>query len=222
MTARNLRVALGRLRRLAATPGGADPTDRQLLQRFAASRDEDAFEALLLRHGPLVLGVCRRVLGQEQDAEDAFQATFLVLARKAATTRWQDSVAHWLYEVAHRLASEARVRSARRRAREGRAAQVRKEREMPRPDLQQVGAVLEEELRNLPPGYREPLLLCSWQGLTRDQAARRLGVPLRTLDRRLARGRVLLRGRLERRGLALPAALLAVGLSQGAGTAQVP
>jgi RNA polymerase sigma factor (sigma-70 family) len=101
-----------------------DLTDRQLLQRFAARRDEDAFAALVGRHGPLVLGVSRRVLGQAQDAEDVFQATFLVLAKRAGSVRWRESVANWLYGVAYRLAREARSATVRRRRRESQAASV--------------------------------------------------------------------------------------------------
>src|SRR5689334_14210853 len=114
MSQGQLHVVVRHIRRLVGE-GGAEPTDRELLRRFTVSRDEAAFAALVERHGPLVWGVCRRVLRQEQDAEDAFQATFLVLARKAAAVRWRESVHNWLYEVASRLAAEARVKAARRR-----------------------------------------------------------------------------------------------------------
>jgi RNA polymerase sigma factor (sigma-70 family) len=118
-------AALGHIRRLIDPRGGAGPTDGQLLERFAAGRDEAAFEELVRRHGPLVLGLCRRVLAHPQDAEDAFQATFLVLARKAASIRQAGSVASWLYGVAYRVAQKARGRDARRRAREKTAADLR-------------------------------------------------------------------------------------------------
>src|SRR5437868_5481508 len=106
-----LQLVVRHLRRLAGQEG-AEPTDRQLLERFAAGRDEDAFAALVERHGALVWGVCRRALRHTQDAEDAFQATFLVLARKAAVVRWRESVHNWLYEVASRVSAEARTKAA--------------------------------------------------------------------------------------------------------------
>ncbi len=223
MSAGHLRAALSQLRqRLAPLSHAQEVTDRQLLQRFTTNRDEDAFAVLVRRHGQLVLSVCRRILQNGTDAEDVFQATFLVLALKAASTQWQDSLSHWLYEVAYRLASEERRRSCRRRVREARARPAQAEAEMPRYELREVGAVLEEELRSLSPRYREPLLVCYWEGEPRDRAAARLGVTVRTLDRRLSRGRQLLRVRLARRGLALPTALLTVGLAQESTTAQVP
>jgi RNA polymerase sigma factor (sigma-70 family) len=163
-----------------------------------------------------VLAVCRRVLGNEADAEDAFQATFLVLARKAAATRWEASAAGWLYEVARRVASDMRARARRRLAHEARATLAREEAAVAGADWGELQEALDGELGRLPKRYREPLLLCYWQGLTRDAAARRLGLPLRTLDRRLAQGRDRLRARLSRRGLGLPAALLAAGLPQRA------
>ncbi len=109
-----LATVVRHIRRLTAPADAAEGTDRQLLHAFTAGNDQEAFAALVRRHGPLVLRVCRGVLGHEQDAEDAFQATFLVLARKAATARWDHSVGHWLYEVAHRVASGMRVQDARR------------------------------------------------------------------------------------------------------------
>jgi len=139
-----------------------------------------------------------------------------VLARQAGSVPWGDSVAGWLYAVARRLASEARVRAARRRRHERRAGRLSLEGRMAEGDGSELCAVLDEELNRLPPRYREPLLLCYWEGQTREQAARRLGLSARTLDRRLAEGRERLRGRLARRGLTLPAALLAAGIAQGA------
>jgi RNA polymerase sigma factor (sigma-70 family) len=206
------------LRRLAAGPAeGA--ADRELLDRFARRRDEGAFAALLERHGPMVLRVCRRVLGDRQDAEDAFQATFLVLVRKAGAIARGEALAGWLYGVASRLALRARADAARRRARESRAAEPRAAADPPT-DLavREVGAVLDEELHRLPPRYRTPCLLCYVEGLTRDQVAGQLGWSPRTLRRRLERGRELLRRRLTRRGLTLSAALAAAGLApSGAG-----
>jgi RNA polymerase sigma factor (sigma-70 family) len=208
-------VLLRHLRTVAASQG-ADLNDRQLLERFAAGRDQGAFEALVRRHAPLVLGVCRRVLHHEQDAEDAFQATFLVLARKAVDVGRHGSVAGWLYRVAYHAAIRARAQSVRREDRERQAA--------PResPDLleevsgRELLAVLDEELQRLPEDRRVPLVLCYLQGHTCDEAARQLGWSLRTLNRRLEQGRNSLRARLARRGIALPAALLTLGLTQKA------
>jgi C-terminal peptidase prc len=193
-----------------------ETTDRQLLERFRASRDETAFAALVERHGPLVWGVCRRVLRHHQDAEDTFQATFLVLARKAGAVCWRDSVHGWLYEVASRLAGEARVRAARRRLHEGRAAAQAQTETLPDDAARELGALLDEELHRLPEWLRAPLLLCYLEGRTSDQAARHLGWSLRTLQRRLTQGRELLRARLTRRGITLSAVLLAPGLARSA------
>ena len=214
MSRGQLTTALCHLRRLAGQDAEG-PSDGQLLHRFAAGRDEAAFADLVRRHGPLVLGACRRVLRNAHDAEDAFQATFLVLARKAAGGRWGASVGPWLYEVAYRLSRELRRRAVRRQERERRAA-VPEARPGPGASLGELASVVDEELNRLPALYRRPLLLCCLEGRTRDEAARQLGWSLRTLERRLARGRELLRGRLGRRGLTLSAALLAAGLARPA------
>jgi C-terminal peptidase prc len=213
MSQGHLRVVVRHLRRLAGD-GAGEPTDRELLERFAARRDEAAFAALMERHGPMVFGVCRRALRHRQDAEDAFQATFLVLARKAGSAGWRDSVHNWLYEVASRLVAEARVKAARRRRHEEQAGRERTE---ARPDHagRELAALIDEELLRLPARFRTPLLLCYLEGLTSDQAARQLGWSLRTLQRRLAQGRDLLRQRLTRRGITLSAALLAPALAEG-------
>jgi C-terminal peptidase prc len=213
MSQGQLHAVVRHLRRIV---GDAAPetTDRQLLERFSAARDESAFAALVERHGPLVWGVCRRALRHHQDAEDVFQATFLVLARQAGAVRWRDSVHNWLYEVASRLAAAARVKAARRRLHEGRAAAKAPTEALPDDAARELGAVLDQELGRLPPRLRAPLLLCYLEGRTSDQAARQLGWSLRTLQRRLAQGRELLRARLTRRGLTLSAALLAPALAQ--------
>jgi RNA polymerase sigma factor (sigma-70 family) len=209
------------VRHLRHAVGGGELSDRQLLARFTAERDESAFATLMRRHGPLVLGVCRRVLDHEQDAEDTFQAVFLVLARKAAAVRWQDSVGNWLYGVAYRLARKARARAARRRQFESDPPVLPEPEAPPEPAWRELAAVLDEELHCLPDECRSALLLCYVEGLTRDQAARQLGWSLRTLDRRLEHGRELLRTRLVRRGLTLSAALLGTVLARSA-TAAVP
>jgi RNA polymerase sigma factor (sigma-70 family) len=205
------------------TPPAADDRlgDSDLLQRFAARGEEAAFAALVRRHGPVVLGVCRRLLRCPEDAEDVFQATFLVLARQAGSIHKQRSVGSWLYGVAWRLAGKARSKAARQR--------------LPVPPLpnsapdahgeltwRELCAGLDEELKRLPEKYRAPLLSCYWQGLTQDDAARRLGWPRGTLKRRLERARELLHDRLTRRGLTLSAALLATMLAQNKAWATAP
>src|SRR5437764_874199 len=159
------------VRHLHRVAGATDAalTDRQLLQRFAAGRDQAAFAALVRRHGGLVLGVCWRVLRDADDAEDASQATFLVLARKAASLPWRDSIAGWLYEVAHRVARKARAERARRRAQERRQPTTDPE-TPPGPAWGELCAVLDEELLRLPEDCRAPLLLCYLDGQTRDRA----------------------------------------------------
>jgi RNA polymerase sigma factor (sigma-70 family) len=190
-------------------PGAAAAvTDSQLLERFCAAREEAAFAGLLRRHGPMVLGVCRRVLGNLADAEDVFQATFLLLARKAASIRKGESVSSWLHAVAFRLALKSRTQAQARRRRERQATELRR----PSPEPQTAGewdAALDEELDKLPARYRAPLVLCYLEGKTQEEARRRLGCPLGTVRSRLARGRRLLRERLRRRGMALSALAVA-------------
>jgi RNA polymerase sigma factor (sigma-70 family) len=192
----------------------ADPTDRQLLERFLASRDEAAFATLVRRHGPLVLSVCHRVLGQIHDAEDAFQATFLVLARKAAAVRWQASIGNWLYGVAWRVAQKARAGLAQQRMHERQVAELPRGEAASEPSLRELGALLDEEMQALPDHYRTPLVLCYLEGRSRNEAACQLGWTLATLKRRLEQGRARLRSRLLRRGITLSAALLAAALAR--------
>ena len=183
----------------------------RLLERFAAEGDGAAFEALVARHGPMVLGTCRRMLGDGHDVEDAFQATFLVLARRAGTIRDADRLGPWLHGVARRVARRARAQSARRRSVEGPGGE---DRAIAATDgsveAAELRAALDEELGRLPEKYRAPLVLCYLEGLTHDEAAGRLRWPVGTVRSRLAGGRDRLRGRLARRGLsptAAPAAL---------------
>jgi RNA polymerase sigma factor (sigma-70 family) len=213
-------MALNHFRKLVGACG-PEPIDRELLERFAAVRDELAFAELVRRHGPLVLGVCRRLLRDHHDAEDAFQATFLVLAKKAGSVRWRGSVTSWLFEVACRTARKARGAAARRRALEGQVRAMRPSDPVPRPEPADAGEVI-EEFNRLPDHYRAPLLLCHVQGQTTEEAGRLLGCPAGTVKSRLARGRDLLRARLARRGVALPAGGLAVLVAQGAAPAAVP
>jgi RNA polymerase sigma factor (sigma-70 family) len=210
------------VRRAALLRDDAGQTDGQLLERFLASRDEVAFEALVRRHRRMVLGVCRRVLGNPHDAEDAFQATFLVLVCKAASVRRRESVGSWLYGVAYRTALEAKGRLARRRVRE------RQVRDMPQPtaepeeELRELLPVLDRELSRLPEHYRSAVVLCDLEGKTRGEAARLLGVPEGTLSGRLTTARRLLAKRLARYGLALSGGALAAALAQGTASACLP
>jgi len=191
-------------------------SDRQLLERFASRGDASAsaaFEALVLRHGPTVLRVCRNVLGDETDAQDAFQATFLVLVRRCGSIRRLESLGSWLYGVACRVAARARVEAARRRAAERRAAlrlvQAIEPRAGREADQGEFGPVVQEEVRRLPEKYRAVVVLCYCQGLTHEQAAAQLGCPLGTVRSRMARARGKLFERLTRRGLASLAGLMA-------------
>jgi RNA polymerase sigma factor (sigma-70 family) len=186
-------------------------SDGQLLERFLAAREEAAFAALVRRHGPMVLGVCRRVLRHHQDAEDAFQAAFLVLARKARAVRGE-SLANWLYTVAYHAALEARAAGARRRARE-RQVEEMPHPEVPPAELQDWRPLLDRELHRLPQKYRAALVLCDLEGKTRKEAARQLRLPEGTLSSRLATARRLLATRLARCGVSLA---LAVVLTEAA------
>lgn len=191
---------------------GESLTDRDLLRRFAVDHDEEAFATLVARHGRMVLGVCHRFLPTVQDAEDACQATFLILARKAGG-RWQPSVANWLHTTARRVAAKARRVSARRVKREGGAAVS--ESTLPRDDLsaRELFAILDEELERLPERYREPLVLCYLEGLSREDAAARLGVPGGTVKTRLERGRRRLEDALTRRGVGAGLGFLALAIA---------
>src|SRR5438067_2475316 len=190
---------------LETLAGGPDSADADLLRRFADARDEAAFAAILHRHGPMVLAACRRVLRDTHDAEDAFQAAFLVLARKAGSVHNVGSLAGWLHGVACRVAREARTRAARRRKHEGRVCP--REETAPAADSSDLREVLDEELGRLPEKYRSPLVLHYLEGKTKEEAARDLGCTEGTVSGRLARARVLLRDRLTRRGVAPAAAL---------------
>ena len=215
MAGRAIHTVLDHLRRLHGVPQAARRSDPELLHAFVNHGDQDAFAAVVTRHAPLVWGVCRRVLGHHQDAEDAFQATFLILARRAGSVRWEASVGGWLHTVAQRLAVRARKRAEQLRAQEREASRT-----PPRDSsLRELAAVLDEELRRLPAKYREPLLLHYLQGATAEGAAHQLGLSRSTFYNRLANGRELLRGRLRRQGLSLAAPLLAAALTGEAASA---
>jgi RNA polymerase sigma factor (sigma-70 family) len=181
----------------------------QLLERYLDQRDEVAFEALVVRHGPMVLGVCRRMLGDSADADDAFQATFLVLVRRARQLGPRDAIGPWLYGVAARVALRARSQAARHRRHEPIAIEFPVIAPLdPRVDAEML-EVLDQELSRLPSKYRDPLVLCYLEGRTHEEAARDLNWPVGTVKGRLARARNLMRSRLTRRGLAPTAGALA-------------
>jgi RNA polymerase sigma factor (sigma-70 family) len=197
------------------------PTDAQLLAAFLERRDEAAFAALVRRHGPMVWGVCRRALN-EHDAEDAFQATFLVLVRKASAVVPRELVANWLYGVAHTTALRARALAARRAVRERQVAEMPEPQAAPPDRWPDLRPLLDRELSRLPEKYRAPVVLCDLEGKTHKEAARQLGWPQGTVAGRLARARALLARRLTRRGLALAGGALAALLSRHAASAAVP
>src|SRR5437764_597050 len=207
-----MNATLARLTRLAADP--PRETDARLLDRFLAG-SQPAFRELVGRHGPLVFAVCNRVLRHRQDAEDAFQAVFLVLARRAADVWPRDAVGSWLYGVAYRVALKARSVRARRRGRE------RPLEEVARPDPlglePDTTEVIDRAVRKLPEVYRAAVVACDLEGLSRKAAAGQLGWTEGTLSGRLARARKLLADRLRKAGVALPAGGLAAGPGQVAG-----
>jgi RNA polymerase sigma factor (sigma-70 family) len=214
MAHRPLPALLRCLRRLADAPGGGTLTDGQLLERFVTGRDEAAFELLVWRHGPMVLSVCQRLLPRAQDAEDAFQAAFFVLARKAHSINRREGVSGWLYRVAYRAALRARAGAARRARHERLGADLDKAEapaDVPWSDLRPV---LDEEINRLPEKYRLAVVLCYLEGKTNQEAAQHLGCPEGTVASRLARGRERLRTRLTRRGVTLSALALGAALSQ--------
>src|SRR5947209_5026354 len=186
-----MNAVIGHLCRASLLTAGSGPSDGRLLESFAHRGDQAAFEALVRRHGPMVLGVCRRVLGDVHAAEDALQATFLVLVRKAASIAKRELLGNWLYGVAYRTALKAKTAAARRRAKE------RQVRPMPNPGNEEevwreLQPLLDQELSRLPDKYRIPVVLCDLQGKSRQEAARQLGCPEGTVSSRLARARVML------------------------------
>jgi RNA polymerase sigma factor (sigma-70 family) len=199
----------------------ADLSDAQLLERFATRRDGPAFAALIKRHGAMVFGVCRRLLRHEQDAEDAFQATFVVLARKAASRRWHDSVGAFLYAVANRVALKARTLAKQRRIGQTEMHDVPAAQSVGEEPWRELWPLLDKELSRLPEKYRAPLVLCYLEGMTNEEAAQQLGRPVGTVCYHLSRGREMLKRHLMRRGLGLSAVGLAEVISHNA-TAAVP
>jgi RNA polymerase sigma factor (sigma-70 family) len=220
MTVEAIRV-VGRLRRAIAAQAADNVTDGTLLERFVQQRDQAAFEDLVRRHGPMVLGVCRRILGRRPDVDDAFQAIFLVLVQKASSIVPRDMVGNWLHGVAYRTAVRVRGSSLLRQHREKPMVTI------PEPATEQHGwddlrPVLDEELGRLPARYRSVLVLCDMEGRTRKDAARHLRCPEGTVSTWLSRGRALLAGRLARRGIVLGGSTLATLLSEHATACVTP
>ncbi len=211
MATRANRVVVRELRTLFNLGVIGELTDGQLLERFATHGTEAAefaFAAIVERHGPMVLRVCRSALRDRHLADDAFQATFLVLAQKARSLWVNDSLGPWLHRVAHRIATKARHSEARRREHERRAAALSPRYAREPDNWNEQAALLHEEIDRLSERFRTPIVLCDMQGLTHEKAARHLGWPVGTVKSRLARAREILRGRLSRRGLDLHAGLL--------------
>ena len=199
---------------------GGTTTDAELLQLFISQRDDDAFETLVRRHGPMVLGVCRRILHNEADVEDCFQATFLVLVRKAASIRPRGVVGNWLYGTARKAALKARAMRNLRHRKEKEAATEKAGKSFGQDrDLQEL---LDQELETMPDKYRAAIVLCDLEGLTTAAAAQQVGCPHGSLHARLVRGRAMLGKRLARHGLAVSGGVLATALCQNVTSACVP
>ena len=222
MATAQMDTVIRHLRRAVLRQDAAARTDGQLLASFIDEKDEAAFEALVRRHGSMVFGVCRRVVRNHHDAEDAFQATFLVLARKASSVRPRERLANWLHGVALRIAMKARTTTAKREAREKQVTEMPESEAARQERWSDLQLLLDQELHGLPENYRIPILLCDLEGKTIKEATQQLGWPQGTLAGRLARGRKLLAKRLANRGVALSAGSLAAVLSQNATPAAVP
>jgi RNA polymerase sigma factor (sigma-70 family) len=221
MAANALNRMILHLRRASRPHEGNGLSDGDLLERYVSLRDPGAFEILLRRHGPMVWGVCRRILRSEADSEDAFQTTFLVFIRKAGSIRSGAGVGNWLYGVAHNTALKARALRRKRESKELEAGSI------PRPQAveevwQQVQVLLDAELSRLPDKYRIPIVLCGLEGKTIREAARQLGWPQGTVATRLTRGRALLAGRLAKHGLELTGGVLASLLLHNGASASLP
>jgi RNA polymerase sigma factor (sigma-70 family) len=214
MASSGLKEVIEHLRRVALATGEAAPTDRALLEAYLLRRDEAAFAALVRRHGAMVYGACRRILPGGHDADDAFQNTFIVLARKAHAIDRPELLANWLHGVACRTAHKARVSLARRHFREQPLTAMHEPAAIDPDSVYDLRGVLDRELNRLPEKYRGPLVLCELEGRSRRQAAEALGLPEGTVSSRLSRGRQLLAGLLSRRGRILSAAALATSLAQ--------
>src|SRR5262245_22904709 len=213
---------LKHLRHAAQPANGGERPDAELLCSFLEGRDETAFAALVHRHAAMVLGVCRRVTGDAHDAEDAFQAAFCVLLRKAGSIRRRDVLGSWLYGVAYRTALAAKARRAKTRRREQQVDPMPQPMHVPPDPGQDWQPLLDAAIERLPDKYRVPIIMCDLEGKSRRDAALQLQVSEGTLSSRLARGRRLLAQRLQRHGLTLSGGALAAILAQSVASAQVP
>jgi RNA polymerase sigma factor (sigma-70 family) len=220
MAKKSLDLVMQYLRRVAMT-GREDGSDAHLLDRFAHHGDQVAFERLVMLHGPMVLGLCRRLLRHEQDAEDAFQATFLTMARKASTIGKKEALASWLYKVAYRVACRASRGAPHQTNRMAILGMTTAKCESGALSHDLRG-VLDTEIAGLPESYRRPIVLCYLQGKTNEEAALLLGCPRSTVATRLARAKELLRRRLTRRGCTLSVATLTTALTDKALAASLP
>lgn len=218
VAATNMNRVVRQLCSLALWQEFAGMSDAQLLESFLAYGDEAAFEALVRRHGPMVLSVCRRVLHDHHDAEDCFQAVFLVLIRKAGSIGKRELLGNWLYGVASRTAMQLRKATAKRVAKERQVWEMTQTKDE---TVQEMLPLLDQELGRLPDKYRVPIILCDLEGRTRREAARQLDVPERTLSTRLARARVMLAKRLSRHGISLSGVAVATAASQSVASAMV-
>jgi RNA polymerase sigma factor (sigma-70 family) len=219
MSSSALAAGIRQLRGKLAAQQSRENSDEQLLHAFLARRDEDAFAILVRRHGPMVLHVCRRVLGHEQDAEDAFQATFLVLARNAAALRKKASLASFLHGIAYRTAMKAKQSAARRRKHEGQAPTRPQADPADELSWREVRTLLDEEIARLPEIYRSVFVLSCLENASREETARRLGLKPGTVASRLAEARKRLGQRLARRGVELTAVLAATAVATGTASA---
>ena len=211
MPTNGLQQAVDAIREMAAAADAASLGDRALLQRFINEQDHAAFEVLVRRHGPMILGVCRRILQNRHDAEDAFQATFLVFVRKVRTLVHPELLSNWLYTIAFQTARAARAAAQRRRVKESQVTPRHCDPAIE--DWSEIQPLLEEEINRLPAKYRTPLVMCALQQKSRAEVARLLGVPPGTLSSRLARARSMLARRLRRRGITVPRVTIAAAFA---------
>lgn len=222
MPSGELGSVLQHIRRAIGLPLAADSPDSDLLERFVHRGEEAAFEAILRRHGPLVLGACRRMLSDPHDVEDAFQATFFIFVRKARGIARGEAVGSWLYRVAYHAAARVRSTTTRRRTQETTLDETKVAAPAAAEDLHDLQPLLDDAVNRLPEKYRRPVVLCCLEGKSNEQAARELGCAVGTVGTRLSRARERLRAMLTRRGVAVPAVALAAVLEPGAATASVP